>query len=239
MSNSKALAVTNDDDLALIGDAAQNLAGNDMVGEPVKFKQGIWRKKTGSTGNVLTDYTVVKDLERFIVDVRSYKRGWYRWHEKRPTHKFMGRLVDGWPLPTREQLPEADIAYTPEDGWQETHTIVMRELESGDLFTFSTTSWGGKKALSKLLTTFKDNAKKNPGLMPVVYLGSVDRMSEKGVYQAPTLEVCEWAEFGDDQSPPGNPPDVPPPLPRLTDQSEVVVEQSSMKEDVGDEIPFN
>jgi hypothetical protein len=234
---SKALVVTNDDDLSLIGDAAQSLAGSDMVGEPLRFKQGIWRKKTGSTGDKLKDYTVVKQLEQFVVDVLSYKHGWIRWHEKKPTHKFMGRKVDRWPLPKREQLPEADIAYTEEDGWQETHTIVMRELESGALFTYGTTSWGGKKALSKLLGTFKDNAKKHPGMMPVVYLGSVDRMGEKGEYQAPTLEVCEWAEFGEDQSPPGNPPETPPALPRLTDQSETVVESSSMADDMDDEIP--
>jgi hypothetical protein len=230
------LAVTNDNDLELLGEAAQSLAGNDMVGEHLKFKQGVWRKKVASTGDVLKDHVVVQQLEQFVVDVLSYKHGWIRWRDKKPTHKYMGRKVDRWPLPKREQLPEKDVAYTEEDPWQETHTIVMRELATGSLFTYGTTSWGGKKALSKLLGVFRDHAKKHPGQMPVVYLGTIEKDGEKGAYQAPTLEVCDWQPFGNDASPPGNPPDVPPPLPRLTDQSGEGAEAEAV--DMSDEIPF-
>jgi hypothetical protein len=128
MTKQQALAVIDDNDLALLGEAAQSLAGSDMVGESLKFKQGVWRKKTGSTGNVLTDYVVVKPLEQFVVDVRSYKHGWIRWRDKKPTHKYVGRKVDHWPLPTRDRLPEQELKGTPEDPWQETHMIVMRCL---------------------------------------------------------------------------------------------------------------
>ena len=226
------LTVTNDNDLELLGEAAQSLAGNDMVGEPLKFKQGIWRKKVASTGNVLTDYVVVEQLEQFVVDILSYKHGWIRWRDKRPTHKYMGRKVDRWPLPKREQLPEKDVAFGEEDPWQQTHTIVMRELATGSLFTYGTTSWGGKKALSKLIGVYRENAKKHPGQMPIVYLGSIEKMGEKGVYEAPTLEVCDWQPFGDGASPPGNPPDVPPPLPRLTDESDEVMVDDVMDDEI-------
>jgi hypothetical protein len=92
--------------------------------------------------------------------------------------------------------------------------------------------------LSKLLDLVFKQAHSHPGKMPVVYLGSVDRMGEKGVYQAPTLEVCDWAEFGDGASPSGVPLTSIPPLPRLTDQSGAEAVEAEVVESMDDEIPF-
>ncbi len=236
MSND--LAIIDDSDLQLLEQAANDLVSGDMVGEPLRFVKGVWKKK--KDGGLI----LINKLSQFVVDVRSYKHGWMRWYELRPTHRYIGRKIDGWPLVTRDRLPEVELMNTKEDPWQETHSIVMRDLGAedkpnvnGDLYTYSTSSWGGKKGIGRLIDAFTKHAKENPGKLPVVYLGTKTTVGVKGDYESPTLSICGWAEFGAGASGPGRPLTVMPPLPQLTDQS-VEFGAPSLKDDLDDEIKF-
>ena len=125
MSND--LAVIDDSDLQLLEQAANELVSGDMVGEPLRFIKGIWKKKKDS------DFVIVDKLSQFVVDVRSYKHGWMRWQDKRPTHRFMGRKIDGWPLPTRDRLPEKELIGTKEDPWAgDTHHCNARSRSADE-----------------------------------------------------------------------------------------------------------
>jgi len=116
------LTITNNNDLAMLGEAAKDLTAGDMVGVPLKYVRGVWKKKNTD------DFVIVTPTQQFIVDMLSYEHGWIRWIDQKPTHRYMGRKVDHYPLPTRDRLPEADLAGTEEDPWQETHRVVMRDL---------------------------------------------------------------------------------------------------------------
>jgi hypothetical protein len=135
----------------------------------------------------------------------------------------MGRKVDHWPLPDRARLPEPDLAGNEDDPWQQTHRIVMRDLGGDDaptpthdgLCTYTTTSWGGRKALGRLIKEYVSRAKDHPGQMPVVYLGSKDSAGAKGTVANPVLTIVEWRAFGPGASPPGRKVAAPA-VPQLT-----------------------
>src|SRR5262249_20388483 len=141
----------------------------------------------------------------------SYQHGWIRWIEKKPTHRYMGRKVDHYPLPTRDRLPESELAGHEEDPWQETHRVVMRDLGGDDapqptqdrLCTYTWTSWGGKKAFGRLLKEYLAQAKDHPGKMPVVYLGSKSGSGAKGPVENPVLTIIDWKPFGPGAAAPG------------------------------------
>src|SRR5262249_23216437 len=159
-----------------------------------------------------------------------YKRGWIRWEDKKPTHRYVGRVVDRFPLPVRDRLPEPELNGSKDDPWQETHSIVMRDLGVDDkdappnpqngLCTYTTTSWGGRKALGRLLDAYVQQAKEHPGLMPVVYLGSFEKPNTRGgTTDNPLFTIVEWKEFGLGASPPGRKITATP-VPQLTHESD-------------------
>src|SRR5262249_48535936 len=103
-----------DSDLAQLAEAAQDLTQGDMVGVVLKFVEGNLLKKNTAT------FDKVGAVQQFIVDMRSYKRGWIRWEDKKPTHRYVGRVVDRFPLPVRDRLPGPGLNGTKDDPWQET-----------------------------------------------------------------------------------------------------------------------
>ena len=54
--------------------------------------------------------------------------------------------------------------------------IIMRDM-NGELLTYDTSSWGGRKAVAKLCRDFDREYNKHDGTWPVVELGSKDRRS--------------------------------------------------------------
>jgi hypothetical protein len=75
--------------------------------------------------------------------------------------RVSGLLYDGFVLPSRESLGDLDHAQweqgldgKPADPWQHQIAIVLQNCESGELFTFTTTSNTGRRAVGNLLRTY-------------------------------------------------------------------------------------
>src|SRR5262249_24939787 len=149
------LTAINDADLAALTNAARDLAPNDTVGLPLKYTKGRWLVRETKDNEV-----EVGANDRFVVDILSYSEGWIRWANKKPTHKLMGRRVDGFISPLRDRLPEFDKESWPigpkgrEDPWQENQQLIMRDLSNDQLLTWTTSSWGGRLAIGELLDAF-------------------------------------------------------------------------------------
>jgi hypothetical protein len=81
-----------------------------------------------------------------------------------------------------------------------TDMLVMREIESGDLLTFSTSSQGGRSALGKLCRAFDRNYRKHVGGFPVVELGAESYDHDLyGETWKPAFKVVGWAKWGPDE----------------------------------------
>jgi hypothetical protein len=229
-----------DADVAALAAEANELSDDYRVGDDLKFKKGKWTKSVGD-----------KDIEiggtmTFAVDVLSYKRGWIKWVDRKPVHKLIGRPVDGFVSPVRDRLDDnnenrwpRNSKGEPQDPWQETFSIVKRDLSDGRLCTFTTTSYYGSRALGALLKTYTRDVKKHPGMMPVVLLLSETRPTTNyGDVEAPLLKVVDWQPFGDDASPPGMKL-LAPTLPKVQQVLPPPSKQTkTLGDDMSDEVPF-
>jgi len=224
--------------------------GRELIGTltPLKFAKGDWTK------GFKDEETPVGATAQFVVDVLSYERGWVRWENKQPTFRRMGRKIDGFIQPTKNELPERDESSWPynnrgerQDPWQETFQINLRDInavnnDDDGLVTFTTTSWGGRKALGTVIKTYAREASKHPGCMPVVLLNSRMRPTDFGEQPTPVLKIVYWQPFGEGAAPPGAAsmpaPATQPQLP--TDEVLTLPTKSDqpLHKDLDDDIPF-
>jgi len=215
-----------DPDIVALAVEASELADDVPVGDDLRFTKGKWHKIVGKKD------VAVSATTSFAVDMRSYRRGWIKWIDKKPVFKGIGRPVDGFVSPKRNQLPDRDKSEWPteQDPWQETFYVVMRDLVE------TVTSYYGSKALGALLKVYTREAREHPGLMPVVLLSSETKETvDYGDVEAPVLTVADWKDFGPDAAPPGMK------LPQLEFPKvrELLPAPSKpISDDMNDEIPF-
>lgn len=237
------LTQTDDADIAAIAAEARDLSEDKFVGLPLKFVKSKWLKAVDN------EKQEISATMPFVVDIRSYKRGWIKWQDRKPVYKLLGRPIDNFVSPVRDRLGDLDQSRWPRnnknepvDPWQENFSIVMRDVTTDDLVTWTTTSWFGQKALGALLTAYVRDRKQHPGLSPVVLLLSEDKSTANyGDVSAPVLKLVDWQDFGDDAAPPGSPTLAPPPLPsvqELLPPAQPGKRQTRGIPDMNDEIPF-
>ena len=104
--------------------------------------------------------------------------GWQRFNGPgEPPDKVMGLLYDGFVMPPREALGDADpaqweegLAGEPQDPWQHAQLLVLQDTRTSELFTFATRSTTGRRAVGTLLKHYDRMQKTNPGELPVIRL---------------------------------------------------------------------
>jgi len=226
-----------DADVAALAAEARGLIDDMRVGDDLRFTKGRWHKIVGKKDVAIGTTTP------FVVDVHSYKHGWIKWLDRNPVCKAIGRPIDGFVSPARYRVPDRDESQwptdskgVPQDPWQETFYIVMRDLADDRLCTWTVTSYYGSKALGALLKVYAREVKKHPNLMPVVLLSSETKTTTNyGDVEAPVLTIVDWKTFGPDAAPPG----MRLPQPEFPKTQEVLLPPSkSIGGDMDDEIPF-
>jgi len=223
-----------DADIAALAAEARELTDDIRVGDDMRFRKGKWSKTIGD------DETKIGATMPFAADMRSYKRGWIKWVDRKPVYKAISRPIDGFVSPVRDRLPDRDESRwptdargVPQDPWQETFSIVMRDLSDARLCTWTTTSWYGSKALGALLNKYTREARQHPDQMPVVTLSAETKQTVNfGDVEAPVLTVVDWQPFGDGAAAPGMRNLPPPALPQV---QQVL---PPIGKDMSDEIPF-
>jgi hypothetical protein len=92
--------------------------------------------------------------------------------------KVMGLLFDGFEMPTRESLGdldpskwEAGLNGQPADPWQHQQMVVFQDRASSELYTFTTSSVTGRKAVGTLLRHYDRMRRTHPDDLPTVRLG--------------------------------------------------------------------
>jgi hypothetical protein len=235
--------VPTDADLDALAAAGNDLTAGDFVGTPLKYAKGKWTKPV-----VKGEEKVVVEIgatETFTVDPRSYACGWVRWWDKKPTVKIgPGRPIDGFISPVRSRLPDLNKNDWPwrkdkrEDPWQETHQVTMKATDTGELLTWVTPTWGGRKAIGNFLKDYTAKAKQHPGHYPVVTLCSRTKPHpDYGTVDEPILQIVDWQPFGEGAAPAGR--RLPQPaLPAVQELLPPPSKQTKMIGDMDDEIPF-
>lgn len=168
--------------------------GNVIVGTLLKFSKGDW--------------LVGQDREEMARDelvavVPGVVHGWVRWEDNKPAEQIMGPMVEGFAPPKRSTLGHDDESQwelgangKPRDPWQVTVYLPMCSLDTTEVFTFATSSDGGKRhAIAPLCREYGTHIRAHPNELPVVKLDQdsyahSDRSIGRVKY--PTLPVLRW-----------------------------------------------
>jgi hypothetical protein len=164
-----------------------------ISGRMVKFsKEG--RFVTPDDGEPIAD-----DAD-FIVLADQTLVGWVKFNgEGQPPDRKMGLLFDGFVMPDRSKLGNDDVTEwemgldgQPQDPWQHHQYLVLQRGDTGELFTFVTSSVTGRRAIGNLLRHFTRLQKTHPDMLPVVRLkvGGFNHRDERvGWVNTPVLAV--------------------------------------------------
>lgn len=147
-----------------------------IAGRLIKFKDGVYATTEDNK-------PLPEDAEYTLLAAET-QIGWLKFAGAgEAPERHMGLLYDGFEMPTRESLGDLDPAAwelgldnAPSDPWQHQINIVLQSTSTQELFTFSTSSKTGRRAVGNLLRHYERMQSTRPAELPVVRLG-------KGGYQ--------------------------------------------------------
>jgi hypothetical protein len=180
-------------------------AVNDEVGASfgtfLKFAKGDWL--------LGEEEKKVPAEARFVANLDEYYRGWVRWWEGKPTDHLIGRVIDRYRVPAREELGELDentwetnAKGERRDPFARTVYLAMRDVSNDETICFTSSSDGGRKAVAKLADRYDRLRHKYKAKMPVVTLESESylhpRHPEYGKILKPKFRVVDWTYWDDE-----------------------------------------
>lgn len=188
-----AVSTASDNYYAAYGDATTQRT---IVGDLLKFSKGEYLR--GKDGDEVAEGTeLVANMDELMV-------GWIRWEGGKPTDHVMGKVGEGYVPPKRNTLGDDDEARwevdessgQPRDPWQFSNYLIMKEPDSDQLFTFTTSSRGGINAVGDLCKRYGKEMRQRPNDFPIVSL-DVDsyRHPNKayGKIFVPVLRIAGWS----------------------------------------------
>jgi hypothetical protein len=127
---------------------------------------------------------------------------WVRWERGKPVEYRMRQ--SGKPLPDREELGSTDQSQwevapdgkTPRDPWQSTRFVHLVDADSAEMFTFSTSSWGGREAVINLGDAIARMRSAHPKALPVVALDAAALLTRFGRKSRPVFKIVDWKATG-------------------------------------------
>ena len=147
------------------------IAPASIVGRMIKFSKD---------GEYITtdDDAVIGDAVDFTALVDQTLIGWIKFNgEGAPPDRHMGLLYEGFMMPARESLGDLDqskwqigLDGKPQDPWSYQVYLVLQRADSGELFTFVTSSITGRRAVGTLLRHYDRMQRTHPDQYPVVRL---------------------------------------------------------------------
>jgi hypothetical protein len=165
-----------------------------------------------SKGKYFTGTEEIPAGTEFIAHVSHWTRGWVKFVGGSLVEHRIGKVVDGFRVPEREELGDLDPTNwpkdrsgKPQDVWCQQSYLPLENVETGEVITFVSGSHGGRAAISTLC----GYAARHIGTMgkPRIKL-AVESYKHKdyGRIDKPEFKVVGWS---DDVPPPDMAPEGP------------------------------
>ena len=130
-----------------------------------------------SKGHYLIGAEEIPMGTQYIAHVEHWVRGYVKFKGGCLVEHKVGRVADGFVVPTREELDETDQASwekspsgEPKDPWSKQSYLPLENIETGEIVTFVSGSYGGRQAISKLCSQAARHLATMG--MPVIKLGT-------------------------------------------------------------------
>jgi hypothetical protein len=155
------------------------------------------------------DWTAGQDAEdiplgtKLAADVENAELGWMRWYDRKPVERRMVLVADGQRPPTRDSLGHDDKELwsldndgKPQDPWQETYEVPVRELDGERReFVMTGSSRGFRDAFFALMKAYGTDRRVNFGKSPIIEL-SGDKYkhpdASRGWIKTPAMPIVDW-----------------------------------------------
>jgi hypothetical protein len=175
-ASSKQVATTTMKQVAPISKTPQQayldeIAPSSIVGRLIKFsKEGAFATRDDGE-------PVSPDVD-FIALCDETLIGWIKFNaDDEPPERVQGLLYENFVMPPREELGDMDPAQWPAglsgepvDPWQHQINLVLQHADTKEMFTFSTSSMTGRRAVGNLLHHYDRMRRLHPDELPVVRL---------------------------------------------------------------------
>jgi hypothetical protein len=165
-----------------------------FAGDLLKFQKGEYRAGI--------DDKEIPHGTKCVALMGTLAVGWQCWKGNRPCAQEMGLVADNFQPPMRKALGDTDESHwekdeqgQPKDPWQYTNLLVLVGLEDNALYTFTTTSKGGRGAAGELGKDYGKQMRQRPDQYPVVVLGVSSYLHKNKAYgriKNPTFKIVDW-----------------------------------------------
>jgi hypothetical protein len=156
------------------------------------------------------DYLVGRDGEEcpeteMVALMLGLLCGWIRWEDNFPVEHRMGLLMEGFVPPARATRSHRDEAQweldndgKPRDPWQQGVYLPMVSINGEVVYTFTTTSDGGRRrAVAPLCAEYGKHMREHPDELPVIGLEQDSYMHPDrsiGRVKVPLFPVKRWVK---------------------------------------------
>jgi len=211
----------------ILGLRAFSQEGNlGVAGKALDYKKGDWS----------ADGQPVQHGMRLIADMTGGYRCVGKWYDGHPVDGTfqLASIAADERLPLRNELGDLDeskwekgLDGQPRNPWVYGHRQILKGLDGG-LYTFRTSSWGGKRAMQLLYGEFEREYRSHPGQYPIVELGQ-EKVHNKtfGMILEPRFKVVGWTNL-----------DGPPAIEATADDPRTMQAEPSLADQLDDAIPF-
>jgi hypothetical protein len=169
------------------GAAAGEAAGRTIRGRILKFAD--WRWSAGREAAPIDSGKRLMALATVAL--------WVRWENGRPVEHRLREL--GRALPERDELGHTDenqwedtLDGRRQDPWQNTRLVYLVDPDTAEAFTFSTSSFGGRSAVSDLGDQIMRMRTVHPDAVPLVELQAQEMPTKFGRKSKPLFKVIGW-----------------------------------------------
>jgi hypothetical protein len=174
---------------------ADDVDSSTIIGSLLKFSKGDWL--VGKDGAECEE-------EQLVAVLPGLLHGWVRWEGGKPVEQIMGLVTDGFQPPKRSELGYDDEALWesgdngPRDPWQPTVYLPMVSLDGGTVYTFSSSSDGGRRrGIAPLCREYGHHMRQCPDELPVVRLDQSSYLhtdKSKGRIKYPLFPIKNWVK---------------------------------------------
>ena len=156
------------------------------------------------------DYVIGRDNEpcpetELVVLMHGMLQGWIRWEDSYPVEHRMGLLLEGFVPAARATLGyhdeaqwELDNKNQPRDPWQQGVYLPMITVNAEKVYTFTTTSDGGRRrAIAPLCKEYGARIRQHPDEVPIIGLDQDSYMHPDrtiGRVKHPVFTIKKWVK---------------------------------------------
>jgi hypothetical protein len=169
---------------------------SNIIGTLLKYVKGDWL--AGKDGDEVPLGT------EMVAAMHLLQSGFIRWEDNKPVENLMGFRSEGFVPPERNTLGHHDKSTWRDfngqlqDPWQRTDVLLMADVTTGEVYTYSPSSGGGLQAIKNLSRDYGSHMRTNPDEIPVIKLSSTSYQHKQfsKVYK-PVLELVGWRDLND------------------------------------------